>query len=148
MVAASNRNGTRAAKAAFEDTSSSPDPIAPPIMVSPVSRATSRRSMRATSRRNPRAAARYPGRAATVVVALADTSGTPVKTSAGKVMNVPPPATAFSMPPKNPAASNNRNSATSRPLRHRATLRGRPAKGNRPRPDFHQAESVPAGLRP
>ena len=32
-----------------------------------------------------------------MVVALAETTGTPVKTSAGKVMKVPPPATAFSI---------------------------------------------------
>ena len=33
------------------------------------------------------------------------TTGTPLATRAGKVMKVPPPATAFSMPPKNPALS-------------------------------------------
>ena len=47
-----------AAKAVLDETSSSPDPTAPPSMVQSVSRVTSARSMRAMSRRKPSAAAR------------------------------------------------------------------------------------------
>ncbi len=104
-VAASNRKGTNNAKAVFEDTSNRHDPITPPNSVQSVSRMTSARSICAISCRKPSAADRYPGRAATVLVALAATTGTPLATKAGKVMKVPPPATAFSIPPKNPAQS-------------------------------------------
>ena len=40
-----------------------------------------------------------PGHSATVLVALASTAGTPVTNSAGNEIKVPPPATAFSVPP-------------------------------------------------
>src|SRR5437588_10996069 len=44
-----------------------------------------------------------PGQSATVLVALAWMGGTPVNMSAGRVMNVPPPATELSMPPSTAA---------------------------------------------
>lgn len=41
-----------------------------------------------------------PVHSATVLVALAGMGGTPVNNSAGKPMKLPPPATAFSAPPR------------------------------------------------
>jgi hypothetical protein len=43
-----------------------------------------------------------------VFVALAGIGGTPVKSSAGNAMKLPPPATAFSAPPRIPAMSRRR----------------------------------------
>ena len=45
----------------------------------------------------------------------ATTGGTPVKTSAGKVMKVPPPATAFRTPPSTPARKVRVTSSIRRP---------------------------------
>src|SRR5690606_17877071 len=135
-VAASSRNGTSTANASFEDSSSSAEPAAPPAMVSTVSRLKIARGNSAISRRNPSAADRYPGSAATVLVALADTTGTPTNTSAGQVMKVPPPATALITPPSTPATSSRRKSVTESSCRFaaRATLaaRDKGGKGRRP----------------
>ena len=52
-----------------------------------------------TSPRNPKAPATDAGQMATVFVALARIGPTPTKSSAGKVMTLPPPAMAFTAPP-------------------------------------------------
>ena len=62
-----------------------------------------------------------------VEVALAAISGMPMKTSAGKVMKVPPPAIAFRSPPRNPATRIRIRSAMPRRLAWPA-MRGKPAK--------------------
>src|SRR6185312_7692331 len=51
--------------------------------------------------------ASVPGNSATVLVALAAIGGRPARTSVGKVMNEPPPATAFIVPASKPAAISN-----------------------------------------
>jgi hypothetical protein len=52
----------------------------------------------------------YPEHDAKVLVALALIGGTPTKSSAGKVMKLPPPAIEFNTPPKKPAPNRNKNS--------------------------------------
>ena len=47
----------------------------------------------------------YPGHSATVFVALAFTGGTPMAVSTGKLINVPPPASAFTAPAPTAAAA-------------------------------------------
>src|SRR5215472_1675819 len=52
--------------------------------------------------------ASVPGQSATVLVALALMEGIPVKSSAGKAMNPPPPATEFTAPPSRAAPKRRR----------------------------------------
>ena len=54
------------------------------------------------------ALARIPGTSAVVLEALATIDGTPVKTSAGKVRNIPPPATELISPAPSAAMMSNR----------------------------------------
>src|SRR5678816_1092769 len=57
------------------------------------------------SRRYSTVDTKTPGTSAIVLVAFAGTAGTPAAIKAGNVRNVPPPATAFSDPAPNAAAT-------------------------------------------
>src|SRR3954465_7576043 len=83
--------------------SSSSAPIRPPATLSASSVAVETLSSARTSRRYAHELASVPGNSATVLEAFAIVGGNPARVSAGKLTNVPPPATAFIAPAIKPA---------------------------------------------
>src|SRR5258708_1351553 len=79
-------------------------PARPPTMLVAISGIITRLEMSRCLRYAPPLAV-TPIQSASVLVALAATGPTPVNSSAGKAMKLPPPATALSAPPKTPAAN-------------------------------------------
>ncbi len=106
-AARSSSHGSRRTNAASVVRTSSRPPIRPPARLTPPSDTIHAR-VAATSRRYAQALDSDAGHSARVFVAFADTAGTPAKISAGRAMNDPPPATAFSAPPTNAATKRNK----------------------------------------
>src|ERR1700740_704004 len=79
-------------------------PVRPPTMLVTISGIITRLEISRCLRYAPPLAV-TPIQSASVLVALAATGPTPVNSSAGKAMKLPPPATALSAPPKIPAAN-------------------------------------------
>src|SRR5271163_4954959 len=77
-------------------------PAKPPTMLVRISGIITRRGMFNFMRYAPPLAV-VPTQSASVLVALAGTGGTPVKSSAGNATKLPPPATALMAPPMAPA---------------------------------------------
>ncbi len=77
-------------------------PAAPPSKLVAISGIITRRGTSSRLRYAPPLAV-TPVQRASVLVAFAGIGGTPVKSSAGNEMKLPPPATALSAPPKMPA---------------------------------------------
>src|SRR5215469_1644070 len=101
-VAPAMSQGSSFAKVCSGVRSSKSAPATPPMKLV-INRGIIKR--RGTSRRSRKAPPlkTIPVQRATVLVALAGTCGTPVNTSAGNAMKLPPPATAFMAPPSMPA---------------------------------------------
>lgn len=79
------------------------DPARHPVKVTIVKRISIFRLKVLSSLRNPTAPPSYPGKTATALVAFAATGGTPEKTKAAKVKNVPPLSIVFKIPAPNAA---------------------------------------------
>ena len=104
MVAKRMRNGTSRSKSAAGVDRRRIAPSAPPITLE----IESHFNLGATcpnSDRNPQMLPREPGQIATVLVALAVIDGSPSQTSAGKEINVPPPATELTPPARKAAVA-------------------------------------------
>src|SRR5271165_1717352 len=97
-VPLSSNQGMSRRKTCCGVLSSSSEPASPPTTLVSSKGINKRRGTLSRFRYAPVLAAN-PGQRATVLVALASTAGTPVLSNAGNVRKVPPPATAFSVPP-------------------------------------------------
>src|SRR6266566_6792638 len=104
-VANNNKYGNNFTKVDCDVCTSNSAPNTPPTRLVTPSTITNTRLCFAISNRYAHILATEPGHNATVLVAFALIGGTPVKIRAGKVINVPPPATELSIPP-NIAATN------------------------------------------
>src|SRR5216684_5535477 len=102
-VAASSSQGSTRRKVFGGVLMRSNAPSKPPTMLVAISGIITRLEMSRCLRYAPPLAV-TPTHSASVLVALAATGPTPVNSSAGNAMKLPPPATALSAPPKTPAA--------------------------------------------
>src|SRR5271165_6786762 len=107
-VAASISQGITCKKVCAGVLISSTAPAMPPTTLVTINGTITRREMRSRLRYAPPLAV-TPIHKASVLVALAATGATPVNSSAGNAMKLPPPATAFSPPPT--AAAKNKKMA-------------------------------------
>src|SRR5271165_6025590 len=107
-VAASISQGITCKKVCAGVLISSTAPAMPPTTLVTINGTITRREMRSRLRYAPPLAV-TPIHKASVLVALAATGATPVNSSAGNAMKLPPPATAFSPPPT--AAEKNKKMA-------------------------------------
>ena len=103
-VAASKSQGSTRRKVFAGVLMSSNAPSKPPTMLVAISGIITRLEILRCLRYAPPLAV-TPTQSANVLVAFAETALTPVNSSAGNAMKLPPPATAFSAPPKAPAAN-------------------------------------------
>src|SRR6266478_3300480 len=103
-VAPSNSQGSTRRKVCGDVLMRSTAPARPPTMLVAISGIITRLEILRCLRYAPPLAV-TPTHSASVLVALAATGPTPVNSSAGNAMKLPPPATALSAPPKTPAAN-------------------------------------------
>src|SRR5260370_34232260 len=103
-VAPSSNHGSTRRNVCAGVLISSTAPANPPTMLVTISGIITRREIFKCLRYAPPLAV-TPTHSANVFVAFAATGGTPVNSSAGNAMKLPPPATALSAPPNAPAAN-------------------------------------------
>ncbi len=97
-VANSTSQGTNCSKKLLGVESNSAVPTAPPIRLMTRRARNGSRPAPLTSRRAIQPPASWPGKSATVDVMFAALASMPVRISAGRVMNEPPPASWFCAP--------------------------------------------------
>src|SRR3954471_4347480 len=104
-IAVANRtsHGTIRAKAAAGVASSRRPPTAPPIRLITNRALNESRCAPLTRARPASPVVTWPGNSATVEVIFAARASSPARMSAGRVMNDPPPASAFCAPAQSPA---------------------------------------------
>ena len=99
-VANSTSHGTSCSKKLLGVSSNSTEPTAPPIKLIATRARNDSRPAPLTSRRAIQPPVSWPGKSATVEVMFAARASMPVRISAGRVMNEPPPANWFCAGPE------------------------------------------------